>query len=296
MSEPATLATVVLDLTAGSLGGMAGVVVGHPLEVIKTRMQSASSELRQLSMMECLTATKRVEGWFGFFRGVGPPLFAVAWTQGIMMATYEGSYKLAISRGAGEESSRVAAGLLSGAATCVVTVPTDAVKIQLQLERGPQGGAVVDALRCGRRMVSEHGLGSLTRGMSACLFRDVPNVALYLYAYGKIKDACLKLTGGDSASSTANFVCEGFSGGIAGCLSWAAATPADVLKTVQQEAGGRGRSLGILAAAREVHARDGLGGFLRGLGPSVVRAFPVNAVTFVVYEQLKRSFGVPSTL
>ena len=37
-------------------------------------------------------------------------------------------------------------------------------------------------------------------------------------------------------------------------------------------------------AARSIYACEGVGGFFRGLGPVVARAFPVNGATFVAFE------------
>mmetsp|Transcript_49382 Transcript_49382/g.127444 ORF Transcript_49382/g.127444 Transcript_49382/m.127444 type:complete len:305 (-) Transcript_49382:130-1044(-) len=294
-APPEGMKAVALDLTAGSLGGMVGVVIGHPLDVVKTRLQSATCHLRDLSASQCLAETMRKEGWLGLWRGVAPPIFAVGWWQATVFASFEWTFKECKAAGMEEERGRVVAGLVSGAASCLVTVPTDAVKIQLQLERGSSGGAVTDSLRCGRHMVTTYGISSLFRGMSACLWRDIPNVSLYLYAYAKAKEACMSALPEDGGRWP-RMIAESVAGGLAGALSWATATPMDVVKTVQQEAACAGRPIGLTRAIGEVYRRDGWRGFLRGLGPIVVRAFPVNALTFLVYEDLKRLMGVPSQL
>jgi len=288
-------ATVALDLAAGSVGGMAGVLCGHPLDVVKTRMQASSSSLRSLNMYDCLAATCRHEGWLALWRGVGPPLFGVALYQATVFASYEWSFKQATRMGVPEPSALAAAGLLSGAASCLVTVPTDAVKIQLQLEHGSSEGAVKDSLRCGRRMVAERGVGSLFRGMAACLWRDVPATVAYFATYTRAKRACLWCFG-DSEAAWSNTAAELMAGGLAGTVSWGMAIPTDVLKTVVQESAATGRPLGLAAAVREIHQRDGMRGFTRGAGPIVARAFPVNAITFMVYERAKTLLGVPSSL
>eukprot|EP00747_Dinoflagellata_sp_TGD_P171652 gnl/TRDRNA2_/TRDRNA2_206238_c0_seq1.p1 gnl/TRDRNA2_/TRDRNA2_206238_c0~~gnl/TRDRNA2_/TRDRNA2_206238_c0_seq1.p1 ORF type:complete len:325 (-),score=38.89 gnl/TRDRNA2_/TRDRNA2_206238_c0_seq1:282-1148(-) len=286
---------------------MAGVVVGHPLDVVKTRMQAASSPLRGLSGSQCLMTTVHSEGYVGLWRGLAPPLFAVAWYQAIVFASYEWSFKKATGRGVAEERARLGAGALSGAASCLITVPTDAVKIQLQLEQGSGEGAMKDALRCGCRMIEKRGVGSLFNGFTSCLCRDVPATIIYFTSYAQVKAAvhgCVERAGVKFQSNNAShnrtramqfeIAAELFAGGVAGVLSWALTVPQDVVKTTIQEAAAAGRPITIQEATRTVLRRDGYTGLMRGFGPLCVRAFPVNAVTFFVYERSKILLGVPA--
>jgi len=43
--------------------------------------------------------------------------------------------------------------------------------------------------------------------------------------------------------------------------------------------------------ARQIHAIHGPAGFFRGLGPTLLRAFPVNACALFVYEGIMRELG-----
>ena len=47
----------------------------------------------------------------------------------------------------------------------------------------------------------------------------------------------------------------------------------------------------FLATIRRIHASEGYRGYFRGLGPSLLRAFPVNASALWVYEGLMRVLG-----
>lgn len=80
-------------------------------------------------------------------------------------------------------------------------------------------------------------------------------------------------------------------GGAAGILSWALATPMDVVKARLQmsEAGGR-RYGGILDCMRKSLAEEGARVFFTGVLLNSARAFPVNAVTFLSYERLMKLF------
>lgn len=47
----------------------------------------------------------------------------------------------------------------------------------------------------------------------------------------------------------------------------------------------------FVSVAQEIYIRDGLKGFFRGLGPTFLRAFPVNASAIFVYESMLRIMG-----
>lgn len=288
--------TVIKDLTAGSIAGMAGVVVGHPLDVVKTRVQATTSSMRSLSTLGCLRMILQQEGRKGIWRGIGPPIFAVAWWQGTVFASYELTFDKLSSANVNEDAARLCAGLVSGAASCLITVPADAVKIRQQLDRGSTESAK-SSWHCARHMVARSGISSIFGGMSSCLWRDVPSVALYLGAYSKAKDVCFRLFRTDAGSEGwRSMAAESLAGGIAGSLSWAVATPLDAVKTVQQEMAAEGQKLGLGQVCRKIYHLDGMRGFLLGFGPLVIRAFPVNAVTFLLYERIKQLLGVPSAL
>ena len=45
-----------------------------------------------------------------------------------------------------------------------------------------------------------------------------------------------------------------------------------------------------------IYAQDGFRGFFRGLGPTFLRAFPVNASAFFVFEAILRIMGAEKVL
>ena len=75
-------------------------------------------------------------------------------------------------------------------------------------------------------------------------------------------------------------------GGLTGIVSWAIVFPVDVIKTRLQMDGLHGSTQyrGIIDAFRKSVAQDGWVVLTKGLGATVVRAFPCNAVMFPVME------------
>ncbi len=78
-------------------------------------------------------------------------------------------------------------------------------------------------------------------------------------------------------------------GGVAGVVTWTCATPMDMVKARLQMCGGGGRMYsGVLNCITVSVREEGMRVFFKGLLLNSVRAFPVNAVTFLIFEMLMR--------
>lgn len=76
-------------------------------------------------------------------------------------------------------------------------------------------------------------------------------------------------------------------GGCAGTAGWAAANPMDVIKSrLQMDGMYKVHYGGIYDCIHKSIKEEGLRVMLKGLTVNSLRAFPVNAVTFLSYEKL----------
>lgn len=68
------------EFVAGGVGGMAGVISGHPLDTLKIRMQQPNSvgTLQAEGALGILLKMWKSEGKTSFFKGMGSPLATVA--------------------------------------------------------------------------------------------------------------------------------------------------------------------------------------------------------------------------
>ncbi|XP_028266289.1 solute carrier family 25 member 45 [Parambassis ranga] len=277
----------LLEFIAGSISGAAGFAVGHPLDTVKVRLQ-AKSEYK--GIVHCVAQTYRYEGVRGFFKGMAFPVM----TTGIINSVVFGSYSNALDYLTQCQRSKAAsaaqvfnAGCFSGLAQVFVCAPIDLVKVRLQGQttaeryRGPT--------HCVAVILREEGVRGLFRGGLALALRDVPCYGLYFVAYEVTRDALTE--SGKQAGSTAILI----AGGVAGVLSWAFATPMDVVKARLQMSGAGGREYrGALHCLRVSAREEGLRVFFKGLLLNSVRAFPVNAITFLSYESLMKIFCPPA--
>ena len=83
-------------------------------------------------------------------------------------------------------------------------------------------------------------------------------------------------------------------GGLAGMACWAAIYPIDVIKSNVQSMplSAPRQDRRALTIATELYKRGGFRPFVNGFGTTMVRAFPVNAVTFAGYEATLRTMDV----
>ncbi len=77
-------------------------------------------------------------------------------------------------------------------------------------------------------------------------------------------------------------------GGIAGMATWASHYPLDLISSRMEASVALGdRQLTMTEHIKEIYAQSGVRGFFRGIGPCLLRAFPVNATIFLTYDLCK---------
>jgi solute carrier family 25 carnitine/acylcarnitine transporter 20/29 len=76
---------------------------------------------------------------------------------------------------------------------------------------------------------------------------------------------------------------SGFAGGVSGSLTWAIIYPLDVIKTRIQTSP-LDTSVSTFNVGRSIVSKHGYRKLFRGLGITLIRAFPVNGIIFPVYE------------
>jgi solute carrier family 25 (mitochondrial carnitine/acylcarnitine transporter), member 20/29 len=162
-------------------------------------------------------------------------------------------------------------------------------------------------------MYSAGGLRRCYRAFNVMVIRDVPASIVYFVVYDMIWHHLMQRINrmSNSRRRFGAVVSSLVAGGAAGVLSWSIVFPIDLVKSRMQadyecrrytswrqcvadisQERGQGRTKGQIARLLRLKA------FYAGLTPCLLRAFPVNAVTFAVhYEMLKLLQGdIPSML
>lgn len=286
----ASPADSVKAFIAGGFGGVCAVLVGHPFDLTKTRLQTAPPGT-YTGAVDVVKKTLARDGLTGLYRGMVPPLLGITPIFAVSFWAYDASKQLihaANPKRANEALSipeLALAGFLSAVPTTLVTAPVERAKVLLQVQG--QGGSehkykgVTDVMK---HLYKEGGIRSIFRGTGATLIRDGPGSAAYFAAYEVTKKALIP-----AGSSTAelNLGAIIVAGGMAGVAMWAIAIPPDVLKSRLQSAPS-GTYSGFMDCARKTIAQDGVRALWKGFGPAMARAFPANAATFLGVEASRK--------
>lgn len=87
-------------------------------------------------------------------------------------------------------------------------------------------------------------------------------------------------------------------GGLAGTFSWLISFPVDVVKSRLQVDGmdGKPKYLNAIDCIKKSYQQEGVAFFTRGLNSTLMRAFPMNAVCFLVVSYVMKFFQNPQSL
>ncbi|OCT84032.1 solute carrier family 25 member 45 [Xenopus laevis] len=287
----------VAEFIAGWISGALGLVVGHPVDTVKVRLQTQS---RYQGILDCVFQTYRNEKIFGFFKGMSFPVGSVAISNSLAFGSYSNALLYLSDKEFKDWKNPplnfhiFMAGCFSGMVQLSFSAPIDLVKVRLQNQTESFGSVARSGhlqaryqgpVHCALCIIREEGIFGLYRGSLALALRDIPTMGLYFLTYEVLCKWMTKTVGEPSAWTML------FAGGCAGTVGWAFANPMDVIKARLQMDGMHGvQYLGMLDCIRKSIRQEGVKVFLKGLTINSLRAFPVNAVTFLSYEMLLKVF------
>ncbi|KAH7929508.1 mitochondrial carrier [Leucogyrophana mollusca] len=285
-----TYLSTVNELLAGSVGGAAQVLVGQPLDTIKTRAQIAPKGMFK-GPMDILAQTLRKEGFFALYKGMASPLIGIAGVNSLLFASYAYSKRIVSPFPQLSLKETAIAGAMAGAANAILASPVEMFKVRMQ---GQYGAATDKRLRdVAKEMWTQWGLRQgIMRGYWITFAREIPAYAGFYTAF-EFSKRKFKATYGEQLPVWA-LLASGSTGGIA---YWLACYPLDVVKSRVQLRGtppvGKPWQY-INSEMQAVVAESGIAGLFRGLSPSLLRSIPAAASTFAAFE-LTREFLREST-
>ncbi|TKR61195.1 hypothetical protein L596_028339 [Steinernema carpocapsae] len=263
---------VFFDFFAGCVGGGAGVLAGHPLDTVKVRLQTqANGQYR--GTWHCFTTILKNENVKGLYKGISSPLASLTFVNAIIFGVHG---NIAKSMDENSVKTHFIAGCAGGCAQAIVAAPTELLKLRIQVQ-DEKHLVYRSPYHCAKTLVDQHGKRFLFRGMLATVIRDCPAFGIYFASYEWMARKLSK-DGTMESLTSAQLL---FAGGAAGMLSWLSNYPTDVIKTRFQACDSY-KSYGDVI--RRTYAENGIRTFYRGLGSTLLRAFPTNAATFFTVE------------
>lgn len=138
------------DFVAGYVSGAVGIVIGNPLDLLKTRIQAGPSRVSSgQDAAHNLAWTRQFDRWSALVRGTAAPILGYGALNAILFVTYNRSLALLNGLSLNEipeqptALSLWTAGALGGLATFIVSAPTELVKCQAQVSDPPKSSLLV---------------------------------------------------------------------------------------------------------------------------------------------------------
>jgi solute carrier family 25 (adenine nucleotide translocator) protein 4/5/6/31 len=179
------------NLFAGGAAGSIAVIVGYPLDFIRTRLAAdvgAQKEQREfLNMRDVVSKIYKSEGITGIFRGISiSVVFAFVYRAcyfGIFDSTKE------IMKIDMNQISFVRAWLLAQVSTLIagqLAYPFDTVRRRLMMQSGRKDALYLNSRDCFRMILKKEGVNGFYKGAVSNMFRGT-GAALALAFYNKVQ-------------------------------------------------------------------------------------------------------------
>nr|XP_046484010.1 mitochondrial carnitine/acylcarnitine carrier protein-like [Neodiprion pinetum] len=265
-------------LLAGGFGGTCTVIIGHPLDTVKVRLQTMPGEYS--GTWDTLKKIVMKEGPLGLYKGVTAPLVAITPIFAVSFFGFGLGKKLVATPDQEKltDPQQFLAGAFSGMCTSFVMAPGERIKclLQMQTESDKKYNGFLD---CGLKLWKQGGIRNIYVGTCATLLRDVPAAGMYFFTYEVLMRKLQGITVSEGAMWPSLVA-----GGAAGIANWSVGMPADVIKSRLQTAPDGTYPRGVRSVFPILIREEGFRALYRGVIPVMLRAFPANAACFLGLE------------
>jgi solute carrier family 25 (mitochondrial carnitine/acylcarnitine transporter), member 20/29 len=272
-------------------------LTGQPFDIVKVRLQTTT---QYPSALAAAKSIYRTEGALAFYKGTLTPLIGIGACVSVQFGAFHEARRRFESYNISRNQSThglsyaqyFASGAFAGIANSVISGPIEHVRIRMQTQ--PHGAARLYSgpLDCVRKL-SAHGgvLKGLYRGEAVTILREAQAYGVWFLAFEYMMNADAarnKIERKEIATAKVAFY-----GGLAGEALWLGSYPFDVVKSKMQSDGfgEKMRYKGMNDCFRQTYRSEGLRGFWKGIGPTLLRAMPVSAGTFAVVELTMRAIN-----
>lgn len=307
-SESLNMEALAKSFLAGGISGMCAKSAVAPLDRIKILLQAQSRHYRHLGVWKGLSKIVSEESVLALYKGNGAQMlriFPYAALQFASYETYRSTLPGALNLSHESHIVKFVSGSLAGVTAVTMTFPLDTIRARLAFQVAGEHvyTGILDTARTITR--DEGGPRGLYRGLSPTLVAMVPYSGLTFYCFEVLKHqvlvlyptACVSTEEGVSLGVTAKLLC----GAVAGGVAQTAAYPLDVTRRRMQLALMQPETVkyaeGLLGTLKLIYREDGVvKGLYRGMSVNYLRAVPMVAVTFSMYELLKQSMGLSTAV
>ena len=175
------------------------------------------------------------------------------------------------------------AGGFAGITNSVLSGPIEHIRIRLQTQPHGAGRLYSGPLDCASKLSSHMGvLRGVFRGQTVTYLREIQAYGMWFLTFEYLMNQNAK-SNNVKREDIPSWKVAAY-GGVAGEALWLSSYPFDVVKSKMQSDGfgAEQKFSSMRDCFKKTYAVEGLAGFWKGLGPTLLRAMPVSAGTFAV--------------
>lgn len=279
-------------LVAGGGAGAVSRTCTAPLDRLKVLMQVHASKSNSMHIASGFGQMIREGGVRSLWRGNGINVIKIAPESAIKFMAYEQIKRLIGSK---QEtlgiSERFVAGSLAGAIAQSSIYPMEVLKTRLALGKTGQYSGILD---CAKHIFKKEGVAAFYKGYVPNMIGIIPYAGIDLAVYETLKNSWLQRFATDSADPGV-FVLLACCTTSSTCGQLASYPLALVRTRMQAQATlPGGPQMNMTTLFRHIVRTEGVTGLYRGLAPNFMKVIPSVSISYVVYENLKRTLGVKS--
>lgn len=177
--------SVGINVFAGAASGIIGAVMGSPLFLVKTRLQSYSNAIKigeqthYTGVWNGLKTIYMTEGVKGLFRGIDAAILRTGAGSSVQLPIYNTAKNFLLRNDVMEDgpSLHLTASTISGLGVAVVMNPWDVILTRIYNQKGDLYKGPIDCLV---KTVKIEGITALYKGFEAQVFRIGPHTILCL--------------------------------------------------------------------------------------------------------------------
>ncbi|KAF8030813.1 hypothetical protein BT93_D0107 [Corymbia citriodora subsp. variegata] len=277
------LERALIGAAGGGIAGAFTYVCLHPLDTIKTKLQTKGASELYKNTFDAVVKTFQSRGIMGFYSGISAVIVGSTASSAVYFGTCEFG-KSVLSKIEDYPAVLIppTAGAMGNIVSSAIMVPKELITQRMQA--GAKGRSWDVLLR----ILEKDGVLGLYAGYSATLLRNLPAGVLSYSSFEYLKAAVLSKTKQANLEPLQSVCC----GALAGAISASLTTPLDVVKTrlmtqVQAEATNKAAAVmysGVTATVKQILKEEGLVGFTRGMGPRVVHSACFSAIGYFAFE------------
>jgi solute carrier family 25 (mitochondrial carnitine/acylcarnitine transporter), member 20/29 len=179
--------SALINYVAGVAGGISVVLVGHPFDTTKTRIQTAPQGFYK-SVLDAVKRTAKVEGVRGFYAGMASPLLGQMFFRSASFMTFYAALDLAGNFSSSSNNSNsnipsvlptIAAGAATGFLISFIETPIDLIKTKLQIQIFYPQPRFTTFNGTIKYILKQHGIKGIYQGLQSTIIRNIPANAMF---------------------------------------------------------------------------------------------------------------------